>query len=432
MCISPVLTDSGYLVGCRNCWQCRSNRVQSWVGRNIAETETATVSYAVTLTYGRDYDGRSDHVQAVQLMYSDIQKLLKRMRKQEYLVRYIAAGEYGANLGRAHWHCIFHFYGEVLPQWEGAHLKWDQNQWDRVGGIHIPEWAVYGEPLGHVHIKKATYAHTSYALKYLMKDQQDPQKHTLLHMSRKPPLGHTYFMRLADETAQAGLGIEDLKYRFNVRTASGEEKIMPFLLTGRLAEMYLQRYLDTWKALHGKRWWPTSELVDNFAQFGKLGNEGALTAARVAELPSDFTFQDGEYKLRREGEGKKLERILYPNASWPKARPETLAEYSTRRNAEYRRDREKERNEARKNDPKWKQGQRQRLIRERNEAIRVCVERIGITRSQFDKLPKSWREFLQRHSGDGKSLLLAGNRDFDLGHGAEVAVGNNLRGWFPV
>lgn len=430
MCISPVRIENGSLVGCRNCWQCRTNRVQSWVGRNIAETETATVSYAVTLTYGRDWDGRSDHIQSVQLMYSDIQKLLKRMRKAGYIVRYIAAGEYGAALGRAHWHCIFHFYGDTLPEWEGIHLKWNQKQWDTVGGIHIPEWSIYGEPLGHVHIKKATYAHTQYALKYLMKDQIDPEKHTMLHMSKNPPLGYAYFMRLADETAQAGTVLEDLKYKFNVRTASGEEKQMSFLLTGKLAEMYLTRYLETWKALNGKRWWPSSELIDNFAQWGKLGNEDRLTEKRASEeIPKMFTFQKGEYKLRKVGEATDVERKLYPN-HFDKRRPETLAEYSTRRAAEYRIERAKERNERKQNDPAWKRQQRQRIERQRNEAIRVSIERCGITQAEFDKLPRAWRFFIEHNSRDSQSLIDQGRRDYDEGHGPNIVKRNNLRGWF--
>lgn len=434
MCISPVLLETGYLVGCRNCWQCRTNRVDMWVGRNIAETETATASYAVTLTYGRSYDGRSDHPQSVQLFYSDIQKLLKRMRKAGYIVRYIVAGEYGSALGRAHWHGIFHFYGDVLPEWEGVHLRWEQDKWDRVGGIHIPEWSIHGVPLGHVHIKSATYAHTRYALKYLMKDEADPAKETIVRMSRKPPLGYAYFMQLADETARGGMAIPDLRYTFNVRTMSGEDRKMPFLLSGTLAEMYLQRYIDTWRAVHGNGNWPTSELVDNYAQFGRLGNEQAMTEARVAEMPSEFTFRDGEYKLRKVDEhaieAHTVERALYPQLRVGRKRPETLAEYSTRRNDEYRMQRVHERNEAKRNDPAWKQGQRQRIERERNEAIRVCREQCGLTQDEFAKLPRAWRRFLVAHPGDGQSLLDAGRRDWDAGHGPAVPKRNNLRGWF--
>lgn len=431
MCISPIMLETGYLVGCRNCWQCRSTRVDAWVGRNIAETETATVSYAVTLTYGRDWDGRSDHVQSVQLMYSDCQKLLKRMRKAGQQVRYILAGEYGSAMGRAHWHGIFHFYGETLPDWEGKHLEWDQERWDRVGGIHIPEWAINGVPLGHVHIKKATYAHTRYALKYLMKDEGDPHKQTIVHMSRKPPLGYAYFMQLADQTAQAGLVIEDLKYRFNVRTRSGEERIMPFLITGRMAEMYLARYIDSWRRIHGNNRWPDSEVVDNYAQFGRLGNEDAMTEARTSEMPSEYAYRHGEYKLRAVGQASDVERALYPQFAGGKRRAETLAEYSTRRNDEFRMQRVRERNEAKKNDKTWQQGQRERIKRERAEAVRVCIERCGITQREYEKLPKSWQRFLVASARDSQSLFAAGRRDYDAGRGSEVPQRTDqLRGWF--
>jgi len=363
-------------------------------------------------------------------MISDIQKLLKRMRKR-YAVRYIVAGEHGSALGRAHWHGVFHFYGDVLPEtWEGPHLTWTQEEWDRVGGIHIPEWAIYGDPLGHVHIKRATYAHTRYALKYLMKDEADPAKDSMLVMSKKPPLGYAYFMRLAEQTAQGGMVIENLRYQFDVLTKSGEQKRMPFLLTGTLAEMYLQRYIDTWRALRGNSRWPTSELVDNFAQWGRLGNEQALTEAAQADMPSEYVYRDGVYKLRKAGEASRTERALYPEAFGAIKQPETLAEYTRRRHEEFVAQRGRERSEARKNESTWKQGQRQRIERERREAVRVCLGRCNITEAEYAKLPQSWRKFLLSNPRDGQSLLAAGRRDWDAGNGPSVALRNNLRGWF--
>lgn len=413
MCISPVLIQGGYLVGCRNCWQCKLNQVQSWTGRNIAEAETAQVSYAVTLTYGRSWDGRSDHYQAVQLMYSDMQKLLKRMRKAGYLVRYIVAGEYGSQLGRAHWHAVFHFYGNVLPEsWEGDHLDWTQEQWDKVGGIHIPEWSIYDEPLGHVHIKRATYAHTRYALKYLLKDQYDPQKQNLLRMSKKPPLGYTYFTELARDTAVAGVAIPDLKYKFRVRTMSGEEKDMSFLLTGKMAEIYLATYIAHWREVHGNNRWPTSEVVDNFDQWGKLGNEDAMTEKRIGELPKMFNWK-GE---------------LNPVVTHAARQKETYAEYLRRRDGEYKMERIRERNKERQSGKAWKERQRQQQQRERDEAIRVCCSRLGIERAAFDALGVAWQRFILADRGEsGQSLFDIAERDRNLS-GRPAKSGG--RGWY--
>lgn len=304
MCISPSLLPSGIMVGCRGCWQCRAAQVDDWCGRNIAEARTATVSFAVTLTYGRSYDGRADHLRSVLLTYHDIQKMLKRMRKAGYVVRYIIAGEYGGTYGRAHWHGVFHFYGSSPPEWTGAHLTWSQEEWDRRGGIHIPQWIDPDDsnrPMGVVHIKRASYSHVRYALKYLLKDQTDEKGQTMLAMSRKPPLGYEYFTDLARQTAEQRAPIQDLYYKFHVRTRNGEQKNMRFRLKGRMAEIYLQTYIDHWATLYGKAAHrPPSEVVDTYEEFGRLGAEENLTMARVDALPGENSkfAADGQLKAQ--------------------------------------------------------------------------------------------------------------------------------------
>jgi len=364
------------------------------VGRNIAETLTATVSYAVTLTYGRDWDGRSDHIQSTQLMYSDIQKLLKRMRKAGYKVRYMVAGEYGTGLGRAHWHCIFHFYGDVLPDWDGEHLEWTPEQWDAVGGIHIPEWAYFytdamgercSEPLGHVHIRKATYGHVAYALKYMMKDAADPEKHGLVHMSRKPPLGAVYFTRLAEETAENGLPIHDLRYSFEVRRRSGDVKRMRFILRGRMAEMYLQAYIDKWRELHNADTWPPSDLVSTFAEWGKLGDEERLTDARNEQAPGEESIFYSDGVLKRDVQDKRDSKTY---RGWLRVKDR---EFKLKRQAQRRL-----RHGAKK---------RQRWADERRtEALRVLGDKTGITATEFASLSRSEQRFALEYPEDYKSL----------------------------
>lgn len=311
MCISPIMLQGGVMVRCRECWQCLANRVNGWVGRNIAESETATVSYAVTFTYGRSHDGRADHLRSVLLTYADIQKMLKRMRRAGMLVRYIVAGEYGSALGRAHWHGVFHFYGDKLPNWEGDHLNWSQEKWDSVGGIHIPEWSRYDangnweDYHGYVHIKKATYAHVRYALKYLLKDTADERKQTKLAMSRNPPLGWSFFRQRAWDIATAGLSPQDLNYVFPVRRFSGKVEDMRFRLEGTLAEMYLKEYLDAWAKTNPTRARPVSELVDTFEEFGRLGDEDQLTQTRVDALPKESSIFAADGMLK-----------AVPGASW--------------------------------------------------------------------------------------------------------------------
>lgn len=325
MCVSPSTLKNGVVVGCRRCWQCRANRVQDWVGRNVCEARTSQRSYSIRLSYGRSKDGHSNHLRSVLLMYSDIQKMLKRMRKK-YSVRYMIAGEYGSTFKRAHWHGIFHFSGNILPEWGGAHLTWSQEQWDKVGGIHIPEWADYNEDrtfrdyMGHVHIKEAEYAHMRYALKYMLKDQLDPLEQLKFAMSKKPPLGSEYLLQMARETAQAGLAPQDLNYRFPVVLWNGERVVQQFMMQGKVAEMYIQEYLAEWKRLHGKAWWPDSELIDTYYEYGRMGRQENLRLR---------TIEDVEYRERTTGipRGGLAAMNEPPSPALGEERPKTLKEY---------------------------------------------------------------------------------------------------------
>ena len=77
-------------MACRNCRQCRKNRVNDLVGRCIAEQTRSKQTYAITLTYKGDGPGTA------YLRYEDVQKFVKRLRSEGYTVRYIVADEYGS------------------------------------------------------------------------------------------------------------------------------------------------------------------------------------------------------------------------------------------------------------------------------------------------------------------------------------------------
>ena len=122
MCISPNTLSDGTQVACRNCWQCRADRINDWVGRCIAESKTAVASHAITLTYGRvhlstenDAYGDAEHPRAAVLTYSDVQKYFKLLRRHGYPLRYFAVGEYGSLKGRAHWHIIAFWQDKAPP-----------------------------------------------------------------------------------------------------------------------------------------------------------------------------------------------------------------------------------------------------------------------------------------------------------------------------
>lgn len=306
MCVNPSTLRSGVVVGCRRCWQCIDNRVNDWVGRNLAEQQTSDVSYAVRLSYGRSHDGQADHLHSVMLFTSDMQRMLKRMRSKRfgYKVRYMIAGEYGGRFGRAHWHGIFHFSGPNLPDWKRDWANWSDEQWQRVGGVHIPEWEYSdGTPIGHVHIKQAVYAHTRYALKYMMKDQTDPNSDIKLIMSKNPPLGTEYLTRYAEQIAEAGLAPRDLFYGFQVVDAQGETKEKRFMMRGKVAELFILAYIRRWRELFGERPMPDHgpevDVVHAYLRFGRVGRSEYLTPLDVEDREADAKFERMEAEAVR-------------------------------------------------------------------------------------------------------------------------------------
>ncbi|TIS17093.1 MAG: hypothetical protein E5X07_34615, partial [Mesorhizobium sp.] len=152
MCANPRHLPDGIEVACHKCWQCRENRINDWVGRCIAESKTARATHSITLTYGRDDAGIEDHLRAALLTYSDVQKYLKRLRKDGYPCRYFVAGEYGSEKGRAHWHLII-FWQDRVPEHE-LNRRFLQKHWTH----------------GWSHWELPSYASIRYVMKYISKD----------------------------------------------------------------------------------------------------------------------------------------------------------------------------------------------------------------------------------------------------------------------
>ena len=247
MCTNPVkISDVGF-VACRECWQCRETKIDDWVGRNIAESKTATASHVVTLTYGQDRTtGDIDHLRASVLTYSDVQKYLKYLRADGFPVRYFVVGEYGSLKGRAHWHIILYWQGPVPDHVLRENFM--QKHW----------------PHGWSYWDKASHEAIRYACKYILKDPADEEKQGWGPMpSKKPPLGHEYFRRLAERHVEAGLSPQDLNYSFpdvrripaHARTKSAKSfreaaKPITFRMTGKTAENYLEYFVQRWREVY--------------------------------------------------------------------------------------------------------------------------------------------------------------------------------------
>lgn len=171
------------LVPCGKCKLCRRNWLNDFAARAYAESLQADHTEILTLTYSDDHG-----MKALILDYSDIQRLLKRLRKK-YNVRYLVAGEYGSKrTKRAHWHIMLFFTGKVpkdLPEYLTEKKHW-------------PEW-----PYGFTYRMDNHYLACRYVVKYALKAENDPRQ-KLVGQSRKPALGVPYLVEMQKERVAKG------------------------------------------------------------------------------------------------------------------------------------------------------------------------------------------------------------------------------------
>lgn len=282
MCQAPLLLDSGQLVACRKCWQCKQNRIQDWVGRCIAESKVSVKTFVVTLTYGRDDRYVSDHAHSQILTYSDVQGYLKRLRYHSGPVRFFAAGEYGSAKGRAHWHLIL-FYGteKLSPD-----IRLEQRYMHHGGGKRSI-W-----PHGWSYWENASHQAIQYACKYILKDW-GPGAQAAKGLSTRPPLGALYFDGLAAQYVNNGLSPQNTAYYFaECKQRNGE--LIRYLLTDAPAYGFLQSFDRLWQIKHGARNWPQSDLLDVYVDEA----ERRLRRATGTAAENEYWFI-GRFELER-------------------------------------------------------------------------------------------------------------------------------------
>lgn len=237
MCITPNRLDDGTEVACRKCRLCIRNRKSDWIGRCLAESKFSDKTYAVTLTYAEEAG-----VSAVTLVYKDVQDFVKRLRKR-YNVRYIAAGEYGTKKGRAHWHIILFFKGEYPKVKEDARVDWEY--WKK----------------GFSYFQTPTWKGLRYILKYVLKDQDADSADSHLAMSKKPPIGHEFFMELAQQHVEHAIIPRSFMYKIaGVKTDKGEE--LKFMMQGKTRDNFMNAFKKGWIEKYGKE--PSSEFYEEW------------------------------------------------------------------------------------------------------------------------------------------------------------------------
>lgn len=245
MCIRPNMLADGQMVACRLCWQCRERRIEDWMGRGIAESKHAKASHFITLTYGRDDRGVSDHMRARVLTYSDVQKFFKLLRRHGYPMRYIAVGEYGSAKGRCHWHLIVFWKDRVPPH--KLQTRFNSEFW----------------PHGFSEWENVTPSAIRYVCKYIQKDSKDIHQQSHMAMSKKPLIGASYFRELAGRYVANGLAPQKPYYEFD-EARNKQGKRIRFRMSGATLSLFLQSFLDQWSKAHPEKPVPASELVEDY------------------------------------------------------------------------------------------------------------------------------------------------------------------------
>ena len=272
MCAEPGRLPNGQEIGCRKCWQCLERKIDRWVGRGLADSKIADAAYSISRTYGRDEQDRKDHLRAALLTYSDAQKYFKRLRRAGYKFRYVIAGEYGSTKGRAHWHVLMFFSGAVPPHQLSTTFE------RRFNNEFWPHGFQYWE-------RCETVASVRYVCKYIQKDVGKDERQAVFKMSKKPPIGDSYFRRLAEKFVAAGLTPRGLTYRISGVKPGRNGKQKEFMMGGRTAENYLDHFMFKWVETYGDDRWPPSEVID--AYLDKVWRQSAEYAERQYRLKKD-------------------------------------------------------------------------------------------------------------------------------------------------
>lgn len=218
------------LIPCGQCIGCRIRQREDWTTRIELEARNYPKEqvWFITLTYDEEHvpgmilktgeimrkvqyvwkpgEKRPESVQT--LLYTDIQKFLKRLRKAyKGKLRYFVAGEYGEQTARPHYHMIL--YG-----WNPTDLK--QLYKIQHNGYYTSEWLSKIWKMGQIQIAQAAPEAYRYVAGYVTKKMYEidgkkantyyelGQQKPFACMSLKPGLGDKYYQEHKNEIWRQG------------------------------------------------------------------------------------------------------------------------------------------------------------------------------------------------------------------------------------
>lgn len=206
--------------GCGQCLHCRVNKRREWSNRLMWEKESSTVASFVTLTY------RDEEVNDVSLaewsatrpvvgnlVLSDVQKWLKRLRKEMSSLafpgrlRYFVVGEYGEHKERPHYHAALFGFPSCIHGKTRKHLTRCCGPCDVVG-------RTWGK--GSIQLLELNKDLAQYLAKYVTKkwtkedlwtkEKLKGRKPEFSRMSLKPGIGADAIKFAVDSTVRTRLG----------------------------------------------------------------------------------------------------------------------------------------------------------------------------------------------------------------------------------
>lgn len=152
-------SDLQMTVPCGQCIGCRIDRSRQWALRCVHESKLHTANSFVTLTYDENNvpPGHS-------LVKRDLQLFFKNLRYSHGQFRYFAAGEYGDQTKRPHYHVLL--FG---IDFRDDRKKHSQNK--RGDALYTSESLTKTWGLGQSYIGEFNYASAAYTARYIMKKQ---------------------------------------------------------------------------------------------------------------------------------------------------------------------------------------------------------------------------------------------------------------------
>lgn len=221
---------------CGQCVGCRLDRSRQWADRCMLELEYHDSAYFVTLTYDDKHvpihDYCSDYStgevgRSLSLEKRDFQLFMKRLRKRfsNDKIRYFAAGEYGSNTLRPHYHAIIFglHLNDLVPYSRSAqgYQYYNSDSFQRC-------WCDNdGNPIGFAVLGEVTWETCAYTARYIMKKLNGPEaiyydmvniEPEFTVMSRRPGIARQYYDDHPD--------IYEHEY-INLSTEKGGRKIKP-------------------------------------------------------------------------------------------------------------------------------------------------------------------------------------------------------------